>query len=389
MAKAPRKTDDILSVDTRRKMLAAVAGRVEKDTSVPTIPASVDLVSVTQWASIGNLALDRIMGGGLPGGIPMGPRRGRVVHLAGDPSTGKSMLLDHIFLAVQKMNGVCLRTETEGTAEAHYARQIGVDLSLVHIQRPNTLEEAFDGGVAWCNEMRALSQYVPIVWGFDTLETIEAGRTFQVMMSGKAGGAHQYGGGRPAAIGSGCRKMSNICNHSPTSFVMLNQVREEIGVMFGNRKRTPGGKAPKFMATIEVMLSSSKFGRIKEGDNVVGCWVHARTIKNKVAPPHQVCDFLIDYRHGVNKHSGLLELLILQNRIKKMSAGEFADVRSGEVWPMARFVEWVYGSGVLDEAGMTFGSDERRAHVDEPALDAIAESEDDDAVTGSEPDAIG
>lgn len=339
-----------------RKLIARATAAVKKKYSgaLPAVAAD-DLVGVGLWASTGSLALDRAIARTVPGGVPLGPKRGRVAHIFGDPSTGKSLILGHLFKSAQDLGGICVCSDTEGTWDPHFPEAIGLDLERLAVLRPRTIEELFDTGIAFVEEVRRADPDVPVLCGLDSLELVEAGRTFQVAMSGKEGGRHEFGGGRAAAIGAGCRKVANLCGRGQTSFVILNQVRENIGVMFGASKRPPGGLSPRFMASIEVSLARSRYGQVKVGDRVVGQWVHAKVVKNKVAEPFSFCDFLIRFDTGVQRWSGVLEQLEAEGRVTVERRGEkgpiagreFVDVRTGEAVPLADFVAWCEREGAL------------------------------------------
>lgn len=319
--------------------------------------AKQDLVPVSDWASTGSLALDRAIAGRLPGGVPMGPRRGRVVHIYGEKSLGKSVLLDMVFRSVQQMGGVCNVSETEGSREPHFAEAIGLDLRLLNVQRPPTIEMLIDAWLDWVAKTRKrVGPGVPIIGGLDSLELVEGKRTFGIKMSGKEGGAHEFGGGRAAAIGAGCRKVAHVCSTERTSWVILNQVREAVGVMFGNPKKPGGGKAVPFFASVEVELKSSKYGKVLDDrGRAAGIWVHARVVKNKVAPPFAECEFLIRFDTGVQKWAGVLETLEAEGRVAvrrnkdlKLASDEFTDLATGEVLPLAEFTAWCGRTRVLE-----------------------------------------
>lgn len=311
------------------------------------------------WASTGSLALDRAIAGQVPGGVPMGPRSGRVIHVFGDPSLGKSVLVDQLVLSVQRIDGYSLISETEGSRDPHFADALGVDLGQVEIQpAPDTIEQLFDMGLEYHDKIREKDPATPFFWGVDSLELIEAGRTWGVKMSGKESGVYQYGGGRAGAIGAALRKVAHACASYPTSVLVLNQVREKPGVMFGDPKQPTGGKSPRFLASVEVKLTSSELGIVHGVGRAVGRWVHARVVKNKVANPFSECDFYIDFARGLRPWAGVAEGLAKEGviAIEKTKKGQFAGkeftvVKTGEVLPTAEFVAWCKRSGALGPRG--------------------------------------
>ena len=333
-----------------RMLIKTAATAVQKQyPSSLTMIAAKDLVPVSEWASTGSVALDRAISAKCPGGIPIGPKRGRVVHLYGDPSTGKSLILDVLFASCQAQGGVCIVSETEGSRDPHFAAAVGLNLDDLVIQRPDTIELLFDSGMAYILKLRDGGFDGPVLWGLDSLETVEAGRTFGIKMSGKEGGNFQFGGGRAAAISAGCRKIAAMCNRTQTSFVILNQMKDNVGVMFGATKKPTGGNSPKFMASVEVRLSSSKFGKIERNGRIYARWVHARVEKNKVAAPFAQCDFLIDFDKGVNKWAGLMEALETESLVRRDKDGtNFVDLKTGEVVPLLDFIGWASATGRLE-----------------------------------------
>ncbi len=207
--------------------------------------ASKALVYPDLWISTGSLALDRLCSGRNPGGIPVAPC-GRVIHIGGEWSTGKSLLLDHFFkYIIVDLQGLGNCSETEGTRDPHFADAIGLPLDLLNIQRPVTIEEMFDQFMSWHADIRKQDEKIPILWGVDSLDSTEAEKSAGKAMS-ESGGWH-FGGGRSEALGAGLRKIANaICARYPTTVVLLNQTRDNVGVMFGPKKRTTGGNPPHF-----------------------------------------------------------------------------------------------------------------------------------------------
>src|SRR5512139_354301 len=231
-----------------RKVLQEVNAEIRKESKSDTLIVGTGtevLESPTEWISTGSLALDRIIRGFNPGGIPLGPRYGRIVHIAGDPSTGKSLLLDHLFLGVQKRGGLCCCSETEATRDPHFARSIGLDLDrLTILQGAQTIEEMLDEGLKWHAKIRKrVGPTVPLLWGIDSLDSIEASKSSAHGISEGKGWA--YGGGKSEALGVGLKRINaRICSQFPTSVVLLNQVRiSPQSFSFVTNKYTPGGMA--------------------------------------------------------------------------------------------------------------------------------------------------
>lgn len=324
-----------------RKMLIKAAAAAVKKAFKGGISevASKALEFPSVWASTGALSLDRACAGFNPGGIPMGPRYGRIVHIAGEWSTGKSLILDHLFKSViVDLDGLAICTETEGSRDPHFANAIGLPLDLLTIQRPDTFERAFDMFESWHDEVRKQDEDIPIVWGFDSLDSTEAQKSADKGLS--EGGGWHFGGGRAEVLGAGLRRMARTVSRYPTTLVMLNQTRDNVGVIFGPKKRTPGGNPPHFYASLELMLTATPrpgHGYVRsdvpvpkltkeavkrlglynlEDTAVVGRYIRAKVTKTKMSTTFDtVADFYIDFRRGVHRWEGLAERLMAEGRL--------------------------------------------------------------------------
>lgn len=354
---AAKKVEKPLTASERQKFAAGAAAAVNQLYGAGRMgTAGKILTRPSLWASTGSYALDYALRWRAPGGIPMGPTNGRVIHIFGDPSLGKSVIIDHIVWGVQQLQGYTYVSETEGSRDLHFAEALGVNLDTFYVQpAPDTIEQMFDMGIKYHDDIRKHDKRSPFFWGIDSLETIEAGRTFGVTMSGKQGGAHEYGGGRAGAIGAALRKLAHICALYPTTVVLLNQVRDRPGIMFGDPKKPTGGNAPRFLASAEVKLTSSEYGMIREGNRVTGRWIHARVVKNKMASPYGEADFLIDFKQGIQRWPGVLEQLeadklvaVKRNKDKSIAEDEFTVVKTGEVLPLAEFTRWCVQQKMLE-----------------------------------------
>lgn len=363
MARRPASSDELIEA-LRQEASAAVRRRFKDSISQRADEA---LAFPSMWFSTGSLGLDRILRGANPGGIP----GRRVTHIAGDPSVGKSVILDHVLLSCQQQGGIGLVSETEGTRDPHFAHAIGLNLKRLEIQRPKTLEELFDSGLEWHDHFRAkkTGKDIPIVWGIDSLDSTEAEKSALKGMT-ESGGWH-YGGGKSEALGVGLRKVTVQCSRFPTTVLLLNQTRENPFVLFGDKKYTTGGNAPHFYASVEVMLVPSGIGLVRnearalnisgemrkrmglpvsDKGHVIGRWVRARVTKTKVAPTlMREANFYIDFQKGVRPWPGLLPVLLTENpslvemfpegqkvRLKDPRTGEVLDFENEGVW-----AQWV------------------------------------------------
>lgn len=347
-----RKKDDDL--------IDRAAAQVQKHfKDMPSGTGADELMYPSLWASTGSLALDRVCRGMNPGGVPIGPRQGSIVHIAGDWSTGKTLILDHLFKSVIEAGGIAICSETEGSRNPHFAEAIGLDLRKVYIMRPSTIEEALDAGLAFQASVHKDDPTIPILWGIDTIASTEAKRTAEHDLTDT--GVFHYGGGKSQALGEGLRRIASVGSRFPLTLVMLNQTRENPAVMFGSKKVTPGGKPPHFYAHLEIMLSIGPKGDIRskyegaklskeqrsrlgmratERGDVIGRWIRAKVTKSKVSDTHaQEADFYISFTRGVHKYAGLLQKLLQEGMIQLVEKdhikhGEqvFADDREWLTW---------------------------------------------------------
>jgi RecA/RadA recombinase len=334
----------------RRALIAAATKAVRKQFkgSITDI-ASRALEFPSVWASTGSLSLDRLCAGFNPGGIPMGPRYGRIIHIAGEWSTAKSLILDHLFKSVLvDLGGLAKCTETEGSRDPHFANAIGLPLDLLVIDRPDSFEHAFDMFESWHEAIRKEDEEIPVIWGFDSLDSTEAEKSTGKALS-ESGGWH-FGGGRAEVLGAGLRRMAKLCSRYPTTIVLLNQTRDNVGAMFGPKKRTPGGNPPHFYASLELMLKASprpgggyvrsdvampeftkaaikRLGLYNLEDTaVIGRYIRATCTKTKMSTTlDTTADFYVDFRRGIHAWEGLAERLIAEGllRTNPDASGDF------------------------------------------------------------------
>jgi len=336
-----------MSADERKALIklgVAAVKRSYKGSTIDIATRALEYPSV--FVSTGALSLDRLFSGRNPGGVPIGPRFGRTVHIAGEWSTAKSLILDHLFRSViVDLKGLAVCTETEGTRDPHFADAIKLPLDLLTMQRPKSFEEGFDIFEAWHDAIRKEDEGIPILWGWDSLDSTESEKS-----AGKAftdsGGWH-YGGGRAEMLGAGLRRFSGISSKYPTTLVMLNQTRDNVGVMFGPKKRTPGGNPPHFYATLEIMLKGSPrpdggfvrdavkemgltkeaekrlgLAYIKDAGRVRGRYIQAKVTKTKMALTFDTtADFYVDFQKGMNPWEGLQERLMFEGLLGTGSDG--------------------------------------------------------------------
>jgi len=260
--------------------------------------------------STGSIALDLALGvGGLP--------RGRVVEIYGPESSGKTTLTLHCIAEAQKAGGVAAFIDVEHALDPAYARNLGVDLDNLLVSQPDTGEQALD-----IAEMLVRSNAVDIV----VVDSVAA-LVPKAEIEGDMGDSHM--GLQARLMSQALRKLTAAISKSRTTMVFINQIREKIGVMFGNPETTTGGRALKFYSSVR--LDIRKLESIKIGTDVVGSRTRVKVVKNKVAPPFKVAEFDITYGKGISRTGSLIDVGLEQNIIGKTGSWyTYGDQRIGQ-----------------------------------------------------------
>ena len=258
----------------------------------------------------GSIALDAALG---VGGIP----RGRIVEIFGPESSGKTTLATHCLAEAQKLGGQCAFIDAEHAFDPSYAEQLGVDIDQLLISQPDTGEQALN----ICETLVRSGALDLIV--IDSVAALVPAAEIQ----GDMGDSHV--GLQARLMSQALRKLAGIINRSNVVVVFINQLREKIGVMFGNPETTPGGKALKFYSSVR--LDIRRIGAIKSATEVIGNRTRVKVIKNKVAPPFRNAEFDIIYGEGISSVGELVDLAVDIGLITKSGSWYgYGDERIGQ-----------------------------------------------------------
>jgi recombination protein RecA len=286
--------------DDKKKALNLAIAQIEKSCGKGSIMRMDEKEKVrVEAVPTGAINLDAAIG---VGGIP----RGRVTEVYGPESSGKTTLCLHVVANAQKMGGVAAFIDAEHALDTEYARKLGVDVESLLISQPDTGEQALE-----ICEILVRSGAVDIV----VIDSVAA-LVPKAEIEGDMGDSHV--GLQARLMSQALRKLTGAIARSKTIVIFINQLREKIGVMFGNPETTTGGKALKFYASVR--LDIRRIGPVKEKEDVVGSHVRVKVVKNKVAPPFKQAEFDIMYAEGISHTSLLVDIGAEANIIEKSGA---------------------------------------------------------------------
>jgi recombination protein RecA len=286
--------------DDKKKALSLAISQIEKNCGKGSIMRmGTDAKVKVEAIPTGAINLDAAIG---VGGIP----RGRITEIYGPESSGKTTLCLHVVANAQRAGGVAAFIDAEHALDVEYARKLGVEVENLLISQPDTGEQALE-----ICEILVRSGAVDVV----VIDSVAA-LVPKAEIEGDMGDSHV--GLQARLMSQALRKLTGAIARSKTSVVFINQLREKIGVMFGNPETTTGGKALKFYASLR--LDIRRIGPVKEKEDVVGSHVRVKVVKNKVAPPFKQAEFDIMYAEGISHTSLLVDIGAEANIIEKSGA---------------------------------------------------------------------